>query len=187
MEVLQRILPADSVGDVLEVGSGPGQHCAAFARGFPLLRWQPSEVDERFVPSIRHHAAGLNTVLEAVVINAASSTWPVDVPANRFLAVVCINVTHISPWATTKGLVVGAGRALQRGGHLIIYGPFKINGAFKTESNERFDTSLRAQDPEWGYRDAADVVALCVASDLHLAEPYIEMPANNHVLHFIKH
>ena len=37
-----------------------------------------------------------------------------------------------------------------RNGRLVVYGPFKKDGAFTTESNESFDTSLRQRDASWG-------------------------------------
>ena len=43
---------------------------------------------------------------------------------------------------------------LERGGLLVIYGPFTVDGGrFTTPSNKDFHMSLRARDPRWGYRD----------------------------------
>ena len=35
----------------------------------------------------------------------------------------------------------------------MLYGPFKKNNRFTTESNAAFDESLRRRNPTWGYRD----------------------------------
>ena len=45
-------------------------------------------------------------------------------------------------------------------------------------SNESFDRSLRARNPEWGIRDLEAVSAQAAAEGLALQE-VIEMPANN--------
>ena len=45
-------------------------------------------------------------------------------------------------------------------------------------SNEAFDASLKARDPAWGLRDAADVAALAKANGLALTLRKA-MPANN--------
>eukprot|EP00933_Yihiella_yeosuensis_P019119 TRINITY_DN15508_c6_g1_i1.p1 TRINITY_DN15508_c6_g1~~TRINITY_DN15508_c6_g1_i1.p1 ORF type:complete len:230 (+),score=20.50 TRINITY_DN15508_c6_g1_i1:80-691(+) len=186
LEVLQRVLGNDSEGEVVEVASGPGQHLADFARTFPELLWQPTEVDEELFGSICHHIEGLSNARPPLRLDTMEPHWPIDTQPNRLKGMVCVNLTHISPLKATKGLVAGAGRNLQPGGHLLIYGPFKIGGKFTTESNEKFDLSLRARNPEWGYRNAEDITMMCNANGLDLAEPFIDMPANNHFLHYVK-
>ena len=44
LEVLQRELRGCS--DVLEIGSGTGQHAVRFAQALDYLTWQPSDLDE---------------------------------------------------------------------------------------------------------------------------------------------
>lgn len=79
--------------------------------------------------------------------------------------------------------MAGAAKVLQPGGLLFIYGPFKIDGAFTSESNEAFHRTLVSQNPEWGYRDAADVAAAAGAAGFE-QQACISMPANNHALVF---
>eukprot|EP00811_Abedinium_folium_P016585 NODE_25526_length_584_cov_2.229759.p1 GENE.NODE_25526_length_584_cov_2.229759~~NODE_25526_length_584_cov_2.229759.p1 ORF type:complete len:114 (+),score=24.51 NODE_25526_length_584_cov_2.229759:46-387(+) len=95
------------------------------------------------------------------------------------------NITHISPWAVSCGMLGGAGRVLRAGGVLIIYGPFKVNGSCTTQSNADFDMSLRAQNKEWGYRDVQAIVDEAAKNGLEFQERY-EMPANNFMLRFLK-
>lgn len=85
----------------------------------------------------------------------------------------------------TLGLVAGAGKLLQPGGLLFIYGPFKIDGQFTSDSNESFHHTLIGQNPEWGYRDAADVAAAAEAAGFK-QQACVAMPANNFALVFVK-
>jgi hypothetical protein len=47
--------------------------------------------------------------------------------------------------AATVGLLEIAAARLKQGGLLFIYGPFKVQGRFTTDSNRAFDESLRSQ------------------------------------------
>ena len=61
---------------------------------------------------------------------------------------------------------------------LFLYGPYRRSGAHTAPSNAKFDSDLRAQNPDWGLRD---MEAVCeVALSAGFAPPKIvEMPANN--------
>ena len=85
---------------------------------------------------------------------------------------------HISPLAACRGLVAGAARTLPPGGILYLYGPYMIDGRHTAPSNAAFDQQLRAQNPQWGIRDLAEVRALAEGNALSLAET-VPMPANN--------
>ena len=61
---------------------------------------------------------------------------------------------------------------------LYLYGPFKRDGQHTSESNQRFDERLRAEDPRWGVRDLEDVAALAREAGFGAPE-IVEMPANN--------
>jgi SAM-dependent methyltransferase len=186
--VLEKFL-AGRAGDVLEVGSGTGQHVVHFARQTPDITWWPSDLSAAHLKSIVawRAAAGLQNIRSPQRIDLSDPTWSVaaadgSVPG-KLLAVFCANVIHIAPWPVAQGLVAGAARHLRQDGRLFLYGPFKRDGRHTAVSNAVFDTSLRSQDPEWGVRDAGDVAALAEAAGFELAETF-EMPANNLILMF---
>ena len=189
LEVLRAHLPAAGAGgggpgaEVLEVASGTGQHAAHFGAALPGARFQPSELSAEAFPSISAWSEGLANVAEPVQLDAAAAPaeWPVA--GRRFDVVLCCNLTHISPWESTQGLLRGAGAVLGAGGKLLLYGPFAVDGEPTTESNAAFDRSLRERDPRWGYRDVADVCREAEDQLLFLLEQR-HMPANNFTLVF---
>jgi SAM-dependent methyltransferase len=167
-------LPAH--GLILEIASGSGEHAAYLAKALPALVWQPSDQDAQALASIASHraAAGAANLLAPLRLDVTSALWPVE----RADAIVCNNMIHITPWLVSEGLMAGAQRTLPAGGILYLYGPYKIGGRHTAPSNEEFDLSLRARNPEWGIRDLADVTDLAGRHGLVLAET-IQMPANN--------
>jgi hypothetical protein len=186
--VLLRCLAGKS-GDVVEAGSGTGQHVVDFARHMPDIVWWPSDINEQHLGSIvawRAHA-GLQNIRPPLRVDLSDPAWCPAMqdgsgPAN-LLAVFCANVIHIAPWRVAEGLFAGAGRYLREDGRLLLYGPFKRNGKHTSVSNAVFDTSLRERDGEWGVRDIAELERLAVSARLALTE-IVEMPANNLILLF---
>jgi len=174
-------------GDVLEVGSGTGQHAVAFAGKLPSIVWWPTDLNDNHLRSIdawRAHAL-LGNVKAPVRLDASAAEWrlPASGHPSTFIAMFCANVIHISPWTVAEGLFAGASRHLAVDGRLFLYGPFKRDGAHNAPSNAAFDQSLRSQNPDWGVRDIADLKKLGTANALRLAE-LIEMPSNNAILVF---
>lgn len=181
LAVLERVLPAS--GTVLEIASGTGQHAIHFAAALPKLVWQPSDPGEDARASIAAWTAhsGLANVRAPLALDVRDASWGIDAAA----AIVCINMIHISPWESAQALIGGAGRLLQTGGVLFLYGPYRRGGAHTAPSNAAFDAQLRSRDPSWGVRDMQDVVALADAAGFDSDEP-VEMPANNFCLVFRK-
>ncbi len=174
LDVLRDVLPAK--GMVLEIASGSGEQALEFARAFPKLLWQPSDADPAALQSIEGWRAvePLFNLLPPVTLDARAAGWPIASAE----AVVCINMIHISPWSATEGLMRGAGRVLEPGGPLYLYGPYRQAGVETAESNEAFDRSLRGRNPEWGLRDLEEVAAEAERHGLAL-ERTVPMPANN--------
>jgi len=188
--VLQPFLAGKS-GDVVEAGSGTGQHVADFARRSPEITWWPSDFNEQHLKSIaawRAHA-GLANIRSPLRIDLSDPAWCSQMHdgsgPGELLAVFCANVIHIAPWRVAEGLFAGAARYLRADGRLFLYGPFKRDGKHTAPSNAAFDASLRDRDPEWGVRDIADLEKLAAGAGLVLIE-IAEMPANNLVLVFAR-
>jgi SAM-dependent methyltransferase len=186
--VLEKFLQGRS-GDVLEAGSGTGQHIVHFARQTPDIVWWPSDLSEAHLKSIeawRAHAK-LSNIRAARRIDLSDPNWSVAADdaggPGRLLAIFCANVIHISPWRVAEGLFAGAAHYLRDDGRLFLYGPFKRDGRHTAVSNAVFDTSLRNQNAEWGVRDIGDVSKLAASVGLELRE-IVPMPANNLILIF---
>jgi hypothetical protein len=187
-QLLQRFLAGKS-GDVVEVGSGTGQHVVHFAGHTPDLVWWPSDLNAQHLRSIEAWRAhlGLANIRPPLRIDLSDPAWCPEMHDGTgpgpLLAIFCANVIHIAPWRVAEGLFVGAGRYLDANGRLFLYGPFKRDGKHSAISNAVFDSSLREQDPEWGVRDVAELDKLAANVDLVLTE-IAEMPANNLMLVF---
>ena len=178
-------------GDVLEAGSGTGQHMVHFASQRPDLVWWPSDLNDNHLASIaawRRHA-GLSNIADARRIDLSDPNWAAAFQAEggpqRLTAIFCANVIHIAPWSVAEGLFTGAGKVLSPDGLLVLYGPFKRDGKHTAVSNAVFDTSLREGNPDWGVRDITDLEALAARNGLALRET-VEMPANNMMLVFAR-
>jgi SAM-dependent methyltransferase len=181
LAVLQHALPP--AGLVLEIASGTGQHVTYFASALPDLVWQPSDPDAHARASIAAWTAhaGLANVRAPLALDVRRTPWGVEAAD----AIVCINMVHISPWAATEALFAGAARMLGSGGVIVLYGPYRRNGAHTSASNEAFDLQLQSRDPAWGVRDMEAVVELAAHAGFEGEEP-VAMPANNFSLVFRK-
>lgn len=174
LDVLKEVLPSE--GLVLEIGSGTGQHATYFAPRFPHLRWQPTDVTEENLASIRAWAAEAHAanLLPPQMLDLWSDTWPIE----NARAVVCINTIHIVAWPAVERLFSGVARVLGAGGTLYVYGPYRYSDRPLEPSNEEFHRLLKVRDPASGIRDFEAVNALAATSGLQLAGDR-PMPANN--------
>ncbi len=179
LEVLAGVLP--ETGGVLEIASGTGQHVVAFARAFPRLRWQPSDLDPELRASVelRVAEAALDNIRPPVDLDVTRFPWPVETAD----AIVCINMIHIAPWSATEALFKGAAQLLGTQGVLVTYGPYTRAGMHTAPSNESFDAALRLRNVNWGLRDIDDVSEAATVNGFTL-DDVVEMPANNFTLVF---
>lgn len=173
LSVLQRWF-ADR-NQVLEIGSGTGQHAVHFAAAMPQLQWQASDRTEH-LPGIRAwlDEAALPNTPAPLALDVARGPWP----AARFDAAFTANTLHIMGWPDVEALFAGLDRVLGADAVFAAYGPFNYRGDYTSASNREFDGWLRARDPHSGIRDFEAVDALARGIGLRLMED-AAMPANN--------
>ena len=166
------------VRHVLEIGSGTGQHAVYFSQHLPHVTWTPSDLAPALT-GIRARLAqeGGEAIADPLLLDLSNANWPVQTVDAIFSA----NVVHIVSWPLVEALFEGLGRVLEAGGMLCLYGPYKYNDQYTTESNANFDLWLKDRDPQSGIKDFEAVNALALAQGLHLVQDHA-MPANNQLL-----
>jgi SAM-dependent methyltransferase len=169
---LDEFLP--EAGEVLELGSGTGEHAVFLAARFPALRWQPSDPDPEARASIRAWAkeARLPNLRPPLDLDLVAPAWR----RRRADAVLCVSAGHITPPACAAALCRGAAEVLPPGGVLCVYGPFLHRGAALAGRLARFDAELRAHDPALGVREVEALAEEAAPAGLRL-EAELELPA----------
>jgi cyclopropane fatty-acyl-phospholipid synthase-like methyltransferase len=165
-------------GNVLEIGSGTGQHAVYMARHLPHLTWQPTDLWQNLA-SMRAwiNEEGSMNILDPIQLDVACEPWPVEDVDGVFSA----NTAHIMSWAKVTCMIKGVGKLLAAGGSFCLYGPFNYQGQYTSDSNQRFDQYLRSVDSAQGIRDVEELDAL--ARDVgFVLQADRAMPANNRTL-----
>ena len=165
----------DGLTDVLEIGSGTGQHAVFFGAQMPEVVWQTSDLPDNHA-GIRAwiDEAGLANVLPPLALDVMREPWPLD----RADAVFSANTAHIMHWPAVQAMLRGVGVRLAAGGLFLLYGPFNEGGDYTSDSNRDFDAWLAARDSESGIRDLEAVDAEARAAGLARIA-FHPMPANN--------
>lgn len=172
--------------NVLEIGSGTGQHAVHFARHLQHLMWHPSELAE-YIPDLAERLAveGSENIAEPLELNVGNHPWLDDSLRCRVDGVFTANTLHIMSWQDVEQFFAGVGAVLDRTGTLCIYGPFRYRGRYTSESNAIFDRFLKHRDPLSGIRDFEDLSTLAENQGLRLCDDHV-MPANNQLLIWVK-
>ncbi|MCP4390929.1 MAG: DUF938 domain-containing protein [Gammaproteobacteria bacterium] len=164
-------------GEVLEIGSGTGQHAVYFASQVAEISWQTSELEPNLAGIESWiEDSGLDNLLAPVELDAMG-TWP----DHRYDFIYSANCFHIMGKDAVAHGIQGIGNCLKPGGVFALYGPFNYGGAYTSESNARFDQMLQARDPESGIKDFEWIEQLAGEAQLELLED-VAMPANNRTL-----
>lgn len=180
LEVL-RVRFADRT-QVLEIGSGTGQHAVHFSRTLAHLTWHPTE-QLAYLADLaeRVKLEGPPNLRVPTLLDVRQAVWPV----RSVDAVFTANTLHIMSWHEVLALFNGIGSVLSPGGGLCIYGPFRYAGRYTSDSNREFDLMLQERDPKSGLRDMQEVTALAQQYGLHLDADH-DLPANNRLVVFAK-
>ncbi len=166
---------------VLEVGSGTGQHAVHFAAAMPQLTWQTSDVDAHLHGIRLWLAEADQGNLPPPLALDVDGPWPQPDPDHPFDAVFSANTAHIMSFAQVERVFLQVGALLDAGAPFALYGPFSVDGRHTSQSNADFDAMLRARDPLSGVRDLRDLQRVADAAGLEL-EVNHAMPVNNRTL-----
>lgn len=167
---------------LLEVGSGTGQHALWLAHHLPHIQWQPSDVREN-LPGIRLwlNEAPTSNILEPIELDVRNH-WP----SGPYDALFTANSLHIMSQHSAALCIARGANVLSPDGLFMVYGPFNYHGRFTSASNAQFQQWLQARNPESGIRDAEWVTDTMAQHGLSMVKDH-EMPANNRLLVFQKH
>jgi cyclopropane fatty-acyl-phospholipid synthase-like methyltransferase len=168
--------------EVLEIGSGTGQHAVHFARHLSHLTWHPTEqLGHLEHLTARIQLEGGTNLRPATVLDVRQSIWPVRLVDAVFTA----NTLHIMSWPEVIALYHGVGAVLAPGGIMGIYGPFRYDGRYTSDSNREFDKMLKERDPASGLRDVQAIGELARQYGMRLEQDH-DLPAFNRLLVFAK-
>lgn len=175
LEVLRKEF--GSVQHVLEIGSGTGQHAVFFGAELPHLTWQTSDLPENHATILqalqRDRLRNVKPPLELDVARAEALAMEAD-------AVFSANTAHIMSIHAVERMFELVGRVLPDGGVFCLYGPFNFSGQFSSDSNARFDESLRQRNSSMGIRDLDDLDGFARRSGMSRIRLYA-MPAMNYI------
>lgn len=159
---------------VLEIGSGTGQHAIHFASAMPDLLWQCTDRSE-YLPGIRLwlDEAQLSNTPAPLVLDVGGP-WP----ARHYDAVFSANTLHIMSWDEVELLFSRLPEVTTEDAMLAIYGPFNYDGHYTSQSNAAFDDWLQERGSHMRIRDAEAVDALAEIAGFELIDD-VAMPANN--------
>lgn len=175
-DLLAEVAPAK--GRALELASGTGQHAVAYAARLPGLMWQPSEVEDIRLASIRSYAeeSCLKNIAPPVQLDATAPGWSAAQSGQDLI--VLVNLLHLISEGEARTLIREAAAALAPGGRFVIYSPFMRGGELTSDGDRAFHAALSSHDPEIGYKDDFDVIDWLHGAGLELLQA-VEMPANN--------
>ncbi len=163
--------------EVLEVGSGTGQHAVYFGAKFPQLVWQSSDLADNL--------PGINAWIDEAGLSNLARPLELDVcmhwPQKKYDMIFSANTFHIMNEAQVEQCISGCAGCLKPGGNLIIYGPFNYNGSYTSASNENFDAWLKMRDSASGIKHFEWINRLAQQAELQLVDD-IAMPSNNRIL-----
>lgn len=169
---------------ILEIGHGTGEHALYFAQELPVF-WHPADQPEHnWMANERLKQFPTENLNPAIPIKVGEVKLKDQV--NRlFDLVFTANTLHIMREELAYKFCDEVGELIEDHGYLLIYGPFKFEGIYTSESNEVFDQHLKARDPLSGIREFEKLNEILISHGLKFVKRH-DMPANNQLLVFQK-
>ncbi len=163
--------------EVLEIGSGTGQHAIHFVSMAPGINWQTSDLAENLTDiKAWIDDSQLPNLPEPLELDV-SSQW-MD---KTYDLIFSANTFHIMNQDQVEKFLLRCTGCLKSQGHLIVYGPFNYQGSYTSPSNEQFDGWLKSRDPQSGIKHFEWINTHANQSGLQLIND-IAMPSNNRIL-----
>lgn len=163
--------------EVLEIGSGTGQHAIHFASMAPGINWQTSDLAENLTD--------INAWIDDSQLPNLPEPLKLDVSSQwmdkTYDLIFSANTFHIMNQDQVKQFLLRCTGCLKSEGHLIVYGPFNYQGSYTSPSNEQFDGWLKSRDPQSGIKHFEWINTIANQSGLQLIND-IAMPSNNRIL-----
>ncbi len=169
--------------NVLEIGSGSGQHAIYLCQRFSHLQWQVTEQAAsleglRLAVGLAVDQSGCKNIQPPIELDVSSYVGSEN---NAYAFVYSANTAHIMGIEEVKSTFKIVNRCMAADGLYALYGPFKENGQHNSEGNVAFDEALRSEDPKMGIRDITELSEIAMSSGLALLKQ-IDMPSNNRIL-----
>lgn len=176
LQTIAKYVPAR--GNALEIASGTGEHIIRYARAFPNISWQPTDIDQDRLDSIKAWSveANLPNINLPKLLDASVAGWAANNIGQDLI--ILSNLLHLISEAEARVVVTQSAKALNSGGVSLIYGPFLRGLDFASDGDRKFHESLNSEDPEIGYKSYQAIQIMQEKCGLAILEP-IEMPANN--------
>ncbi len=167
---------------LLEIGHGTGQHAMYLSQELQV-RWFASDLPNNNI-ILKNRLAQTNNPYLEEVFSLTIGEKPLDEQTNqKYDYLFTANTFHIMSEDLVRIFCEQAQSVLKKSAYLFIYGPFKFNGQFTSESNTKFDQILKSKNPLMGIRDFEYIKNLFAAN--HLSFVGLEqLPANNQLLIF---
>ena len=165
---------------LLEIAGGTGQHGEFFAKSFPNIVWQTSDLPDAVTDlNLRISEANLQNLPRALTLDVNDPNWNVK----KYELLFTANSLHIMSEESVENFFSRIPDALQQSALVFIYGPFKYDGKFTTESNAEFDEWLKEKDRRSGIRDFEVISELAISAGFSFVVD-VQMPSNNQLLVF---
>lgn len=170
-------------GNIIEIGSGPGQHGIHFCQNVSELIWQPTEIISKLPLTLQWYEVsqkqGLTNYLKPFSFHIGQD--PIDV--SDFDLIYSANVLHIISEELAQHLIKQLVETMRQGQKLVLYGPFKKDREYTSESNRDFDQWLFSE----GYGGMQDLTDVENWSNGELSLMQVKnMPANNFIVVYQK-
>lgn len=171
-------------GELLEIGFGNGQHAEYMSEEL-AVPWYPTDVAQNlWIMTERKRMTPLKFLQEPKELQVGSVPMHEQIQ-KKFDHIYSANTLHIMGAQEVSIFCDEVTNLLRPGGYLFLYGPFKYEGNFTSDSNIDFDLHLKANNPLSGIRDFEMIDMKLRAQKIYF-EKRFDLPANNNLLVFKK-